>query len=117
MVRFAADENITRQLVVGLRRRLPSIDLVTVTEAGLAGADDPTVLAWAAEAGRVLLSHDLATMADFAHERVAAGQPMPGVFAIKDTLPLGVVIEDLVLAAELGSEDDWKDGVHYLPLT
>lgn len=116
MARYAAEENITRQLVTGLRRRLPGIDLVTVFEAGLSGADDPTVLAWAAVEGRVLLTHDLATMADYAYERVAAGQVMPGVFAIKDTLPLAVVIENLVLAAELGLDNDWKDGVHYLPL-
>lgn len=41
---------------------------------------------------------------------------MPGVFAIKDALPVAVVIEDLVLVAEVGSDDDWRDGVHYLPL-
>lgn len=43
-------------------------------EAGLSGADDPTVLAWAAVEGRVLLTHDLATMTDFAYERVAEGR-------------------------------------------
>lgn len=87
MVRFAADENINRHLVTGLQRRVPGIDIRRVQEAGLSGADDPTVLAWAAEEDRVLLSHDLATMARFAYERVSAGLPMPGVFLIKLKTP------------------------------
>ena len=36
MIRFAADENRTRGIVRGLPRRRPDLDMVGVTEEGLA---------------------------------------------------------------------------------
>ena len=62
MLRLAADENFNHDIVRGIIRRNAQIDIVQVQTAGLAGADDPTVLEWAAQAGRVLLTHDAATI-------------------------------------------------------
>ena len=62
MLRLLADENLNNDIVRGLRRRLPGLDLVRVQDVGLSGADDPTILAWAAREGRVMLTHDVSTM-------------------------------------------------------
>lgn len=59
MLRFLSDENLNNDIVRGLLRRKPEIDLVRVQDVGLSGADDPTVLAWAAQDGRVLLTQDV----------------------------------------------------------
>lgn len=59
MLRFAADENFNNDIVRGLRRRMPDLDIVRVQEAGLSGAIDTDVLEWAAREGRVLLTHDV----------------------------------------------------------
>ena len=56
MLRLAADENFNRDIVRGLLRRKPDLDIVRVQDAGLAGADDSSVLEWAAVQGRVVLS-------------------------------------------------------------
>ena len=48
MLRFAADENFNNDIVRGLRRRKPELDLVRVQEAGLSGAVDRDVLEWSA---------------------------------------------------------------------
>ncbi len=69
MLRLAADENLNNDLVRGLLRRQPDRDIVRVQDAGLSGADDPTVLAWAAQQGRVLLTHDVSTITRYAYER------------------------------------------------
>jgi predicted nuclease of predicted toxin-antitoxin system len=53
-MRLAADENFNAQIVTGLRRRKPWLDIVRVQDAGLEGADDPTVLDWAAREGQVV---------------------------------------------------------------
>ncbi|HEY8503195.1 MAG TPA: DUF5615 family PIN-like protein [Gemmataceae bacterium] len=58
MIRLLADENLNGSIVRGLTLHRPDVDLVRVQDAGLSGADDPSVLAWAAEHGRVVLSHD-----------------------------------------------------------
>jgi predicted nuclease of predicted toxin-antitoxin system len=77
MLRLAADENFNADIVRGLRRRFPDIDLVRVQDAGLSGADDQAVLAWAARERRILLTHDVTTLVAQAFGRVDAGHPMP----------------------------------------
>lgn len=116
MFKLLGDENLKQQIVNALRRRLPGIDLLTVREAGLAGALDPAVLAWAATEGRVLLTHDTRTMKVFAFERVTSGETMPGVVEIPDLLPIAQAIEELVLVIQLNEPDEMKDRVLRLPL-
>ena len=116
MLRFAADENLNIHIVTGLLFRNPSVDIVRVQEAGLAGSDDPSVLEWAAGAGRVLLTHDVTTMPMYASERLDAGLPMPGLFLILQDLQVGEVIEDLLLIAEGSLDDEWDGQIRYLPL-
>ena len=77
MLTFAADENFNNDVLRGVLRLNPNIDIIRVQDAQLKGADDPTVLAWAAEQNRVLLTHDAKTMTKYAYERVTAGLPMP----------------------------------------
>jgi predicted nuclease of predicted toxin-antitoxin system len=116
MLRFAADENFNADIVRGLRRRLPELDIVRVQDVGLSGADDPSVLGWAAGEGRIVLTHDISTLVGHDFERVAARQPMPGVFAARVRDPIGSTIEDLVLLAECSSEGEWEGQVRFLLL-
>lgn len=62
MPSFASDENFNNDIVRGLLRRKPKLDIVRVQDAGLSGANDPDVLEWAASEGRLLLTHDSMTM-------------------------------------------------------
>lgn len=106
----------TRIILRGLTRRDSGIDVVRVQDVGLSGADDPTVLAWAAEAGRVLITHDVNTVTRFAYERVKAGRAMPGVFEVPHNVTVGQAIEDILLLIRCSSKDQWEGQVCYLPL-
>ena len=116
MVRFAADENFNAGIIRGLHRRLPELDIVTVQDAGLSGSDDDAVLEWAARDDRIVLTHDVATLIAYALDRVAAGQPMRGVFAAPSNGPIGLMIEDIALLAECSVEHEWDGQVCFLPL-
>ena len=116
MLRLAADENFNADIVRGLRRRLPELDIVRVQDAGLSGANDPSVLEWAAGEGRIVLTHDVSTLVGHAFARVATRQPMPGVFAARARDPIGSTIEDLVLLAECSFEGEWEGQIRFLPL-
>lgn len=70
MLKFLADENFDNTIVRGLFRRNPTLDIVRVQDVGLSGKDDPTVLEWAAQEGRILLTHDVATITRYAYDRV-----------------------------------------------
>lgn len=116
MLRFAADENFDNDIVRGLRRRNHEIDIARIQDTDLLGADDPTLLEWAAREARVFLTHDAATFTDHAYDRVRKGLPMPGVIQIKSgTLP-GQPIEDILLLAECSLEGELEGKVLYLPL-
>ena len=116
MTRFLADENFNNQIVRGILRQAPSIDIVRVQDVGLSGVDDPTVLAWAAETGRIVLTHDVATMITFAYQRIQAGLSMPGLFEANRSVPVGLAIEDIILIAECSIEGEWEGQVRFLPL-
>ena len=60
--RFQADENLNAKIIAGVLRREPGVDFQSATAANLIGLTDPEVLAIAAEAGRILVSHDRQTM-------------------------------------------------------
>ncbi len=116
MLRLAADENFNYDIVRGILRRNPEVDIVRVQEAGLSGADDPTVLEWTAREGRVLVTHDVATMTRYAYERVRAGEPMPGIFEVSRSVPIGLAIEEILLIVQYSREGEWEGQVRYLPL-
>jgi hypothetical protein len=77
-MRLLSDEDFNGEITRGLLRRRPDLDLVRVQDVGLLGHDDPSVREWAAQEGRILLTHDRATIPDFAYERINAGNAMPG---------------------------------------
>lgn len=116
MLSFLADENLHGNIVRGLLRRQPELDIVRVQDVGLAGTDDPAILEWAATKGRILLTHDVKTITRFAYERVQAGLPMPGVFEVSYSMSLGQAIEEILLLAECSLEGEWEGQVRYLPL-
>ena len=116
MLRLLADENFNGDIVRGLLLRLSDFDIVRVQDVGLAGAEDPDILQWAAENGRILLTHDRATLPDFAYERVAAGEAMPGVFVLNDRFPIGQAIEEILLMDACSEPASWNGLVVHLPL-
>jgi hypothetical protein len=116
VLRLAADENFNNDIIRGLLRHRPDLDILRVQETGLSGADDPTVLEWAAQEGRVLLTHDVTTVTRYAYERIQSGRPMPGVFEVSRTVSTRVVIDDILLLAECSKEGEWEGQVRYLPL-
>jgi len=111
-----ADENFNNDIVRGVRRRLASVDIVRVQDAGLSGADDQAVLQWAADEGRILLTHDVATMTRYAYDRVRANLRMPGIFEVGRQVSVRVAIDEIILLAECSLEGEWEGQVRYLPL-
>ncbi len=100
MLALLADENFNNDILRAVRRRNPAVDIVRVQDVSLPGASDPTVLEWAAQSARVLLTHDVRTMTRHAYDRVRAGKPMPGLFEVVRHAPREQVIESILLLAE-----------------
>ncbi|MBI3951428.1 MAG: DUF5615 family PIN-like protein [Acidobacteria bacterium] len=113
-IRFQADADLRRPIIIGLKRREPAIDFKTAQEAGLAGLDDPTILAMAADEGRLLVSHDVSTMpenfAKFMETRTS-----PGVILISQQLSYRDAIEGLLRVWLTTEAENWQDVLSFLP--
>lgn len=116
MLRLLSDENFNGDIVRGLLLRLPELDLVRIQDVGLKGKDDFIILSWAAENNRILLTHDRATVPDFAYFRITAGEAMPGVFVLNDRIPVRQAIDELLLMNASSNMDEWESRILYLPL-
>ena len=116
MLRLAADENFNNDVLRGMHRREPALDIVRVQDVGLSGASDPAILAWTAEEGRILLTHDVSTITKYAYERIEAGLSMPGVFEVSLSAPFARIIDDLLLLAMASLEHEWDNRIMYIPL-
>jgi hypothetical protein len=116
MLRLLADENFNGNIVRGALRRDPGLNIAFAQDVGLSGLPDPRLLAHAAHDQRILLTHDRSTMPNHAYERLAAGEPMAGVFIIARRFPIGLAIKEILLLNECSEQADWSGRVIALPL-
>ncbi|MCY7275161.1 MAG: DUF5615 family PIN-like protein [Phormidesmis sp. CAN_BIN44] len=116
MLRLLSDENFNGDIVRGLSLRQPDLDLLRVQDIGLRQVDDPAILDWAATNERILLTHDRATMPDFAYQRLVRGKQMAGLFVINDRMLIRQAIDELSLLIACSEQAEWKRIVLYLPL-
>jgi len=114
--RLAADHNFDARIVAGLLRRKPDLEIVRIRDRGLSSAPDAIVLEWAAEEGRILLTHDRATLLGLAYERVARGEQMSGVIAVGEQCPIGGAVDDILLLLDCTLDDEWAGHVLFVPL-
>ena len=113
-IRFQADADLSGPIIKGLKRREPAVEFATAHEAGLAGLDDQTVLAFAASHGRVLVSHDVSTMPE-AFSRFVQEQTSPGVILISQELSYREAIEGLLRVWANTEAGDWENVLSFLP--
>jgi len=116
MLSYLADEDFNGRIVRGLFLQNESLDLLRVQDVGLLGADDETVLKWAADQDRLVLTHDARTMPSHAANLLKRGLHLPGVFVVDDLAPIGPCIADILLLDACSEPEEWKDQVYYLPL-
>lgn len=100
----------------GLFLRQPDLDLLRVQDVGLRQVGDREILSWAASNQCIILTHDRATMPDFAYERLLNGDSMAGLFVIHDRMPTRQAIDELFLIVQCSKQEEWNGIVLYLPL-
>ena len=96
-------------------RSIPRLDAVTAFEVGLAEATDPQLLTWAAQEGRIIVTHDRRTMPAHAADLMNEGKNVAGLFVVPRSLPLRQAIEDLELAITCSENTEWLNVIRYLP--
>ncbi len=107
-IRFHLDENCSKAIAGGLRRR--GIDITTTPEAGLVGALDEQQVAHCLGEHRVLFTQDQ----DFLRLDAAGIEHAGIAFCAKDTKSIGEIIQRLVLIWEVYDPEEFAGRVEYL---
>jgi hypothetical protein len=115
-MRFLADENFNNDILRGVWRRISAASFTRVQDIEIVGADDSTVLAYAAEHGYILLSHDTNTIPGHFYTRLNANLPVPGVFLVHKPTPVGNVVDALELIILASETAEWWAKITYIPL-
>jgi hypothetical protein len=118
-VRFLVDESLRLSLVAALRRAEPALDVWRVGQTGMPvfGSPDPELLAFCEREQRLLVSLDRATMPDHVAAYLAAGGSTWGVLLVTRRCSFRQLIDDLVLIWSATEAGEWRDSIHYLPLS
>lgn len=110
-IRYQADADLNQKIVIAVLRLEPTIDFRTSHAANLKSVEDIEVLGIAASDGRILITHDKATMPDVFGQFIQAGES-PGVLVISRGYKLADVAEELVLIKVTLFNDAY--GVHHI---
>lgn len=116
-MKWLADENFRNAIVRALLRQAPLLDIVRAQDVpGVAGQDDRTLLRFATDEGRTVVTHDLSTMVPAMREEVRIESRCASIVLVPDSLAVSAAVEDLLILNECAVESDWAAGVIYLPL-
>src|SRR5262245_41269302 len=114
--RFLADHDLREQIVDGVRRREPAIEFFRARDFGLQERGDDELLAFAAQSGFMVVSHDVNTMPGIAMQRVERDQAMHGLLMVQQRRPFGPVIESLIAIWAASEAEEWIGKTEFLPL-
>jgi len=93
-------------IVTGVVRLEPSLEWIQVRDRGLSERPDAEVLAYAAEHGYLVVSHDVNTMPRATYDRIRSGQQMSGLLMVTQREPIGPVIASILLIWSASEAED-----------
>lgn len=108
-LKFYTDEHVAKAVVSGLRQR--GVDVVTLIDRGLLGADDERHLELAVAEKRVVFTQD----ADFLRLHASGNEHCGIVYAPQGT-PIGDIIRGLMLIYQVLNSGDMMNHVEFLKL-
>lgn len=113
-IKFYFDQNVSKAVADGLRLR--GIDVLTAFEDATHHLQDVELLDRATQLGRILVTHDHHFAVE-ARRRQEAGISFAGIiYARAWFIPIGVLVRDLELIAQVMESEELVNRIEYLPL-
>lgn len=114
-IAFQADNDLDQTILRALWQIEPSIDFWATNELDLHGLDDLAVLELAALEKRILVSSDQSTMPLHFAEFIQTNTSY-GLLIAPQSLPLNIVVEEILMIWAASAFEEWIDRIAYLPL-
>ena len=118
MRRFLIDENISPEYRTQLLYHEPSLTILVIGDEGAParGTLDPDILEWCEKNQFNLITNNRESMPQHLSDHLSAGHHVPGIFTINLEVPMGKIIDQLLLIAGASDENEYIDEIKYLPL-
>ena len=118
MRRFLIDENISPRYRTQLLYHEPSLTVLAVGDEGAPpkSTPDPEILEWCEQHQFNLVTNNRESMPQHLSDHLSAGNHVPGIFTINLEVPMGKIIEELLLIASASDTDEYIDRITYIPL-
>ena len=118
MRRYLIDEDISPAYRTQLLYHKPSLTVLRVGDEGAParGTQDPDILKWCEENKFTLVTNDRSTIPKHLSDHIASGHHVLGVFMIKRNVPMGAILDELILITAASREDEFLDRFVYIPL-
>jgi hypothetical protein len=117
-VRYLLNENMAPEWRIQLLRNQPELTVWRVGDplTPPQGTLDPEVLIWCEEHRFLLVTNDRRSMPTHLADHLAENRTLPGILALRRNALMGSAIEDLLLIAEIGAGEEFKNRIRYIPL-
>ena len=118
MRRYLIDENISPKYRTQLLYHEPSLTVLVIGDEGAPakGISDPEILMWCEQNQFSLITNNRESMPQHLSDHLSAGHHVPGIFAINLQMPMGEIIDQLLLIAGASDADEYIDQITYIPL-
>ncbi len=118
MRRFLIDENISPEYRTQLLRHEPSLTVLAVGDEGAPPKStlDPEILEWCEKNQFNLITNNRKSMPQHLCDYRKKGGHVPAIFTINLEVPMGKIIDELLLIAGASDEDEYINEIKYLPL-
>ena len=96
----------------------PSLTVLAVGDEGAPArsTSDPEILEWCEQNQFSLITNNRESMPQHLSDHLSAGCHVPGIFTINLEVPMGKIIEELLLIAGASDTDEYIDRITYIPL-
>lgn len=117
-VRYLLDENLSPVWRHQLLHHQPDLMVWMIGDpfAPSQGTLDPEILIWCEENQFLLVTNNRRSMPVHLSAHLAEKRSIPGILVLRKNASMGPVIDDLLLIAEVGEADDFRNHIRYLPL-
>lgn len=118
-IRYLLDENLHPLYKKQLLLKKPNLVVYAVGDPGTPPKEtlDPEILLWCVENNFILITNNRKSMPVHLADHLAEGHHIPGIITLNAEMSIGDTINELVLIAEAGLEDDYYDRIGYLPVS
>ena len=118
MRRYLIDENISPEYRTQLLRHEPSLTVLAVGDKGAPpkSTPDPEILEWCEKHQFNLITNNRESMPQHLSDHRKKGSHVPTIFTINLAVPMGKIIDELLLIAGASDEDEYINEIKYLPL-